>query len=38
MDDINATIRELEEQIASYELELSKQSHSTPLKAMSTHS
>jgi hypothetical protein len=38
MDDINATIRELEEQIASYELELSKHSHSTPLKAMSTPS
>jgi hypothetical protein len=36
MDDINATIRELEEQIVSYELELSEHSHSTPLKAMST--
>jgi hypothetical protein len=38
MDDINATIRELEEQIVSYELELSKHSHSTPLKATSTPS
>jgi hypothetical protein len=34
----HATIIELEKQIASYELELSKHSHSTPLRAMSTSS
>lgn len=38
MEDINATIRELEQQIASYELELSRHSHSTPLKPVNAPS
>ena len=35
LDEVNATIRELESQIASYELEISQTSHSTPVGAPS---
>lgn len=35
LDEVNATIRELESQIASYELEISQTSHSTPVRAPS---
>ena len=35
LDEVNATIRELESQIASYEFEISQTSHSTPVRAPS---